>query len=185
MRWVRLPTLIHLNGPAGVGKSTLAQRYVEEHPGVLDLDIDRVVSLIGGWQNDFFASLAPARRIAIAMAETHLASDHDVVMPQLVTRLDEAQRFEAAASRVGGNYIEIALVVDPLEQVRRFRAKSSRSHIDRHIERSVDSKGGDTLLVRIHRQFSEYLESRPRARLVSTDGLDPEASYDALTSTLL
>ena len=52
-----MPILIHLNGPSGVGKSTLAQRYVDEHPGVLNLDIDAVVSLIGGWRDDFFVIL--------------------------------------------------------------------------------------------------------------------------------
>jgi len=50
-----MPILIHLNGPSGVGKSTLAQRYVDEHPGVLNLDIDAVVSLIGGWRDDFLS----------------------------------------------------------------------------------------------------------------------------------
>ena len=78
-----MPILIHLNGPPGVGKSTLAQRYVDEHPGALNLEIDTVASLIGGWREDFFGVLAAARNIAIAMAEAHLRTGCDVVMPQL------------------------------------------------------------------------------------------------------
>ena len=179
-----MPTLIHLNGPSGVGKSTLAQCYVDEHRGVLNLDIDKVVALIGGWQYNFGSTLAPARKIATAMAETHLASGHDVLMPQLVTSLNAVQCFEDAAARVGANYVEIALIVDPIEQVRRFRAKSDRSQIDRHIQRFVDSKGGDTLLERIHRHFTEYLEERPLARHLSSDGLDQEAGYNVLRATL-
>ncbi|MEJ7742270.1 MAG: hypothetical protein WKF73_06810 [Nocardioidaceae bacterium] len=42
-----MPRLIHLNGPPGIGKSTLAQWYVDNHPGVLNLDIDQVRCLIG------------------------------------------------------------------------------------------------------------------------------------------
>ena len=34
-----------LNGPSGAGRSTLAQRYVDEHPGFLNLDMDVVVSV--------------------------------------------------------------------------------------------------------------------------------------------
>jgi len=34
------PRLIHLNGPPGIGKSTIAQRYVDQHPEVLNLDIN-------------------------------------------------------------------------------------------------------------------------------------------------
>lgn len=45
--------LIHLNGPPGIGKSTLARRYVSEHPGVLNCDIDVLRTFIGGWEDDF------------------------------------------------------------------------------------------------------------------------------------
>src|SRR6478735_5069207 len=32
--------LIHLNGPPGIGKSTIARRYAADHPGVLVCDND-------------------------------------------------------------------------------------------------------------------------------------------------
>ena len=41
-----MPRLIHLNGPPGIGKSTLAQLYTGEHPGVLNLDIDQLRALV-------------------------------------------------------------------------------------------------------------------------------------------
>ncbi|CAN5518149.1 hypothetical protein BH24ACT11_BH24ACT11_02050 [soil metagenome] len=180
-----MPTLVHLNGPSGAGKSQpLPNGYVDEHPGVLNLATDLVVALIGGWRDDLWGTLAPPRRIAIAMAEAHLSSGNDVVMPQLVTSLDEAQSFEDAAARVDADCLEIALIVDPPEQIRRFRAKSERSPVDRHVRRLVEFEGGDRLLEGIHRHFSEYLEQQPFARRVRTAGLDPDASYTALLSTL-
>ena len=45
--------LLHLNGPPGIGKSTLARRYAAEHHGVLNCDIDVLRTLIGGWEDDF------------------------------------------------------------------------------------------------------------------------------------
>ncbi|TCO60925.1 hypothetical protein [Actinocrispum wychmicini] len=30
-----MPRLIHLNGPPAIGKSTLAERYVDDHPALL------------------------------------------------------------------------------------------------------------------------------------------------------
>lgn len=67
-----MATLIHLNGGPGAGKSTLAQRYVDEHPGTLDLDVDRVLAMIGGWRDEFGDALGTARVLAAEMATAHL-----------------------------------------------------------------------------------------------------------------
>lgn len=179
-----MATLVHLNGPSGVGKSTLGQRFVTDHHGVLNLDIDRIVALIGCWEQDFFAAVGPARRLAIAMAETHLKAGHDVVLPQLVTDLVEAARFEAAAARAGAVYVEVALIATPAVQRARFHDKTSRSYLDEQIGRAVSLSGGDALLKGIHRHFVEYLAQRPLARHISTDRLDVAATYKALLSAL-
>ena len=121
--------LVHLNGPSGAGKSTLARRYVDEHPTVLNLDIDMVVPLLGGWRSNFFGTVSLARDMAIAMAETHLRNGIDVIMPQLVTSVAQAERFEQAALSTGATYVEVGLMVDPSEQIRRFRNKEQDSDI--------------------------------------------------------
>ncbi|MBA3302830.1 MAG: AAA family ATPase, partial [Acidimicrobiia bacterium] len=41
-----MPRLILLNGPPGIGKSTLAQRFVDEHPLALNLDLDAVRAML-------------------------------------------------------------------------------------------------------------------------------------------
>lgn len=38
--------LVHLKGPPRVGKSTLARRCANEHPGVLALDLDVLADLV-------------------------------------------------------------------------------------------------------------------------------------------
>ena len=174
---------MHLNGPSGTGKSTLAQRYADDHPGVLNLDIDVVVSLIGGWRNDFFGTVSLARDIALAMAKTHLESARDVVMPQLVTNAAQAERFEQAAHRVGATYVEVALMVDAGEQITRFRAKAQASAVAAEVERAVDAEGGDTVLTRIHRHFTEYVAQR-RAVLRLDVNSDVDRSYRLLRESL-
>jgi predicted kinase len=62
--------LIHLNGRPGVGKSTVARLYAAEHPGTL-LDVDLVVSMIGGWRESFWQTLPIGRRLAAVMAQEH------------------------------------------------------------------------------------------------------------------
>jgi hypothetical protein len=136
-------------------KSTLGQRFVVEHRGVLNLDVDQIVTFIGCCEQEFFAYAytAPARRLALAMAEAHLKAGQDVIMPQAVTDLNEAERFEAAAARAGAVYLEVALVATPTVQIARFRAKTNDSYLNEQIERPVSLNGGDALLTRIDRHF--------------------------------
>lgn len=67
--------LVHLNGPPGIGKSTLARRYADEHPGVLDLDIDQLRGMIGGWRDRFAETGEIVRPLALGMAGAHLSGE--------------------------------------------------------------------------------------------------------------
>ena len=71
------PRLIVLNGPPAAGKSTLARRYAADHPLTLNLDVDRVRDLIGGWRDDPGAAGLLARSVAVAAARTHLLAGRD------------------------------------------------------------------------------------------------------------
>jgi hypothetical protein len=77
--------LIHLNGPSRVGKSTLARRYANDHPGTLALDLDVLAGLIGGWKENFSTALEMARGHGRELATRHLRGGYDVILPQLVT----------------------------------------------------------------------------------------------------
>lgn len=179
-----MPRLIHLNGPSGVGKSTLARRLADAHPRMLDLDIDQLVPLIGGWRDDFTGCLEPARRLALAMAGAHLASGHDVVLPQLITAVDQARRFERAAEGAGADYLEVALVAPPAEQACRFRSKVRSTAVELHVRDHLEERGGDVVLERIHGHVEDYLARRPRARRLETGGQDAEHSYRELVVVL-
>jgi len=179
-----MPILIHLNGPSGVGKSTLGQRYADEHPGVLNLDADVVLSLIGGSSADFFRFVTLARNLSVAMAGAHLRSGYNVVLPQLVTSIDEAMRFEAAASDAHARYAEVALLVDPEEQVERFRSKSERRRVAQQVAQAVAAHGGDDLLRKINRDFLGYLDRRPTALRLATSGAERGTTYERLLALL-
>jgi predicted kinase len=178
--------LIHVNGPSGVGKSTIAQMYADRHPGVLNLDTDQVVSLIGGWQDNFWEALKAGRLLAISMAETHLRAGHDVVMPQLATKLEEVDGFQAAADRAGAEYREIVLMASKQQMIDRFAARSASGDPaqHRHIDEIVARGGGPALLKRIHDHLTAYLVTRPDCVVVQTNGRAPAQTYDAVLAAL-
>jgi predicted kinase len=181
-----MPRLIHLNGPSGVGKSTLARRYADAHPGVLDLDTDLVLGLIGGWADDFGTALTAARRLATAMAETHLRAGHDVVMPQLTTAPAEVDCFADAATRAGATYREIALTIEPAAMLDRYAARATdttSTHL-RAIDTMINRDGGPTLLRRIHGHYTAYLDTRPDCTRIRTDQRTADDTYAALCAAL-
>ncbi len=98
--------LILLNGMPGAGKSTLARRYRDEHAGVLCIDADELRSWIGGEADDHAES---ARHLALALARAHLEAGNDVVVPQLVARVDQVERFAAVAEEAGAGFVEVML----------------------------------------------------------------------------
>ncbi|WP_338024682.1 MULTISPECIES: AAA family ATPase [Amycolatopsis] len=98
-----MPRLILLNGPPACGRSTLAGRYVDEHPLALNLDVDRLRNLIGRRRDDPRAAGRLARGVALAAARTHLASGHDVVIPQFLGRTPFIEQLEGLAR--GGRHV--------------------------------------------------------------------------------
>jgi AAA domain len=77
-----MPRLIHLNGPPGIGKSTLSALYADRHPGTLNLDVDTLHHLIGGWQDEQTDTWPAVWSLVRTMAATHLGGGRDVVLPQ-------------------------------------------------------------------------------------------------------
>ena len=104
------PRLIHLNGPPGIGKSTIARRYAADHPGVLNLDVDRLRSFIGGV--GFLEAGEIVRPLGAALMTTHLAGGRDVVYPQLASDPAEVAGVERATRDGGGEYVGIVLMAD-------------------------------------------------------------------------
>lgn len=85
------------------------------------LEIDLVKALVSG---DDAASRA--RSLAHAMAETHLLSGYDVVVPQLTARISNLVPFEEIAVRTRATIVHVLLGADSGTLRRRVTADDAR-----------------------------------------------------------
>jgi predicted kinase len=181
-----VPRLIHVNGPPGIGKSTIAELYVDDHPETLNLDIDQVRRLIGGWREDFLAAGELVRPLALVMADTHLSAGHDVVMPQYLGRLSEIERFEAVALANQSLFCEVVLWDGKDRCVERFveRGDDAEHPWHREVALIVERSGGRQHLAECHDQLSEVIQARPAATIVQSKPGAIQATYQSVIAAL-
>jgi predicted kinase len=143
------PLVLHLNGAPGVGKSTLARRWAEEHPGTLVLDPDVMRTWVSGWREDFVATGSAIRPVAVAMLTAYVSAGGSVVLPQLLADPAELAKFRDAAEGAGGAWVEVMVEADEaaarfatrpvdqphLEAVHRLVAEAPSDHVERYVER--------------------------------------------------
>lgn len=122
------PKLIHLNGPAGIGKDTIAQKYIDDHAFALCIRTDDIITTIGQWSTT--RNYDPARHLAfdlaLTMISTHLKAGYDVIVPHLLTDAEEAHALEDVAKRMASPFVEILLYTDKSDALDRVFERGTR-----------------------------------------------------------
>ncbi|MGI8664683.1 MAG: AAA family ATPase [Jatrophihabitans sp.] len=171
-----MPRLILLNGPPAAGKSTLARRWVDDHPLALNLDLDQLWLSLGRWRDDPHATGLAARELAQAMASTQLAAGRSVIVPQY---LGQPEFVDQLADLAGENFRHVVLL-PPLPVLSR--------RLDRRADHPVAElglgHGGTGELERMYQQLVE-LAAECQADLIALSGdEDVESSYRLLVEAL-
>ncbi len=173
-----MPLLLHLNGPSGVGKSTLARAYAAARPGTLVCDIDELRTWVAGWDLDFVGTGNAVRTSALALITAYLATGRDVVLPQLIVTPSEADRFEAAATQADATYAGVVLDAAPEVLLGRLHAREV-TPVSAVVSRIIEERGGDPLVLEGRQQL---LDLAPERGWAIVDTTDREAALTALAS---
>lgn len=176
--------LVHLNGPPGIGKSTVSALYADRHPGTLNLDIDTLHRLVGGWRERTGRTHEILRPVALAMASAHLAGGHDVVLPQFLGRLEAIEAFEAVAREQEADFLEVVLLDARDASVERFHRRRDDSAWGVHNRQLVAEQGGSQFLAEMYDRLVDVLEHRPAAVVVRSELGAVEQTYASILEVL-
>jgi len=175
--------LILLNGPPASGKSTLAGLYVEERPLALNLDVDRVRAMLGGWREHLEQAGLLAREIAMAAARAHLSAGRDVVIPQLLANSTFLNQLERLAAELDADFHEVVLMDSKQNSLRRFveRGHAGVDPIRPEVRPAPTAQTSTTELSAMYDRLVRFLATRPNARMVHiVDAQVGEAYQDFL-----
>lgn len=178
--------LIILNGPLGIGKSTLARRYAKDHPLTLVLDIDEVWAMLSNWREKKEVSAPLSKQIALEMARVTLKAGHDVIVPQILQTSELADSFEKLTRDCGAQYYEILLIVDKEESIRRFieRGKSGGHPTGFRAGGNIDTGGRETKLAEMYDKMIEVLSERPNVIKIEPSLGNVEDTYKDLVKQI-
>lgn len=176
--------LLFLTGAPGSGKSTLARRYVDDRPLSLLLDIDTLRSHLGAWREDPGAAGLAARQVAREMARVHLASGHDVVVPQFVARPDLIDQLREVAAETGSRFLLAVLVSSPEEAAARFAERASSAEDNHRDAAELQRTVWTTPIEDSYTAMLAMLEAYDDVRQVTSVPGDVDATYEELLRRL-
>lgn len=168
------PKLIIINGPCGIGKNTIAERYLKEHPATSIVDIDEVRRSILDYRKHREKSQREAYRLAFIKTKKCLSQGIDVVVPNKIKRSDILNTFEKIANEYNANFHEFLLWT------------TKKGSIERAIKRGFKPEGllQESNLEKMYDELEEMLKKRKNVFVIDSKEGEVEKVYSEVIKLL-
>jgi predicted kinase len=118
-----MPKLILLYAFAGVGKSTIARRYIKENKLSLLIEGDQIIHNIGLYLDSYKEARQLVFVQTMTMAATHLSHGYDVIVPYLLVHPEQAIELNKIATDKGAEFKEIYIKLGKEKSLDRLIAR--------------------------------------------------------------
>jgi deoxyadenosine/deoxycytidine kinase len=174
------PKLILLYGFAGIGKTTIAKRYVNQHPLAMNLDQDRIIEMLGLWPEHEAEARKLVAELCKTLTTTYLRHDHDIIIPCLPTKTDSIQDFESIAKKTNAHFLEIALMADKEAAIQRLlkRGRWGEQNAPPITKTSLPT------VEKLYDDAHSVLEKRPAVIYINSVEDNPEDTYRQFLTVL-
>lgn len=176
------PNLILLNGPLGIGKSTLAKYYAEQNPLSLAIDIDELRFTIGQFRERPEESSEMAFAMAVEIGRVALLRGHDVVVAQILRQASQFELFEELAEETNAKLTEVLLHTPKDQAMERFvkRGQANGLPLGYKPDGLIGRNGGLARVEQMYDEMMELAEVRPQTQILESTEGEIEETYSKL-----
>ncbi len=160
--------LILINGPTGIGKSTIAGKIHQVLPLSFLLDIDAQRRYINGYRENREKSLDLVLKLSLVMVEGYLQSGHDVIIDKVLTDAQISERFLELGRRYGATVFEFVLNADKETSVARANERGYKEGSMLTPEKVPEFWDG----------MQNYLKERTQAIVVNTKTMSADETFE-------
>jgi len=159
--------LILINGPTGIGKSTIAGKLHQVLPLSFLLDIDGQRRYISGYKEHREESGELVTELSLAMVENYLQSGHDVIIDKVFTDAKISDAFLERGRKYGATVFEFVLNTDKETLVARANERGYREGSMLTPEKVPE----------FWERMQSYIKERPQAIVVDTRDMNIEETF--------
>ena len=160
--------LILINGPTGIGKSTIAGKIHQTLSLSFLLDIDAQRRYISAYKEHRDESLDLVLKLSCAVIESALQNGRDVVIDKVLTDTEVSERFLELGRKYGATVFEFVLNTDKETLVARANERG-------YIEGSMLTP---EMVPEFWERIQSYIEERPEAIVIDTTCMSADDTFE-------
>jgi len=173
------PFLLIINGPSGVGKSTLAKKIHSDYKMSYLLDIDKIKSNFSHFRDNNAVSVSESVSLSHAMTEHLLSKGFPVIIDRMLWNeySRSVEMFEEIANKLNAYFIHIDLSADLETVLSRADARGYPKENEGGLNREK--------VITFHEKTKNSLAQYSVGHTIDTTTLSEEEVYEKATQILI